>query len=446
MNLIFLNNGYFFKYVTLENKKFSFYANGFDDDIKFEIESFTDKEVVLKMFYKVFTLENEKVLSSGFYEKDTIIEESIITLKLNAKTDIDYTILSYDFDKGFYNRPHKMTFSYLEEKNINLKKASDEFGNEYVGGVLNGLKNGFGEFTYQTKTKYIGEFKDNIRSGLGTLVSAHEMYIGEFKGDAKSGMGTVYYTDGSKYYGKFISNKTAGLGIFKYKDGTYEIAKYFNDCLVGDENKDKRLYCRFKEEDKIDDTSIIIKEGVTTLNDTLAIKINSFDDVNLNFSLLYMEIDEDNKEKVVEKEYSVKKKDWFKTNYSYIYDSKNREGYVILSYMDESLKTDIDNYRYFLSNGGIFDGEMDGKYPKKGHLYLSDNEYYDGEFYNEKLNGYGEYHMPDGDYIKGEFLDDVPEGIVEYVYPTGLVEKRKYFSFAYPRSSSGVDMYKELED
>ena len=58
MNLIFLNNRYFFKYVTLENKHFSFYANGFDDDIKFEIVSSNEKEVVLKMIYKVFTFEN----------------------------------------------------------------------------------------------------------------------------------------------------------------------------------------------------------------------------------------------------------------------------------------------------------------------------------------------------------------------------------------------------
>ena len=445
MNLVFINNGYFFKYITLDTKEFSFYANGFDDDIKFEILNHNDNEVELKMFYNVFTYENELMISSGFYQKDIITESTIIKLKLNRTAKIPYTILSYDFNNGFINKPHDISISFLEEKNINLKRANDEFGNEYVGGVLDGLKNGFGEFTYATKTKYIGEFKNNIREGLGTLVSAHEMYVGEFKGDAKCGLGTVYYTDGSKYYGYFMSDKTCGLGIFKYKDGTYEIAKYFNDCLVGDENKDKRAYIRFKEEDLVTDTSIILNEGVTALNDTLAIKINKVLDDSLSFSLIYMEVDDNKKEIVKEESYTIKKLEWFKTNYSYIYDHNNKSGYFIISYMDESLKTGIDNYRYFLSNGGIFDGEMDGKYPKKGHLYISDNEYYDGEFYNEKLDGDGVYHMPDGDTIKGKFLEDVPEGIVEYTYPTGAVEKRKYFSFAYPRSN-GVDMYKDLEE
>ncbi len=175
MNLVFINNGYFFKYITLDTKEFSFYANGFDDDIKFEILNHNDNEVELKMFYKVFTYENELMISSGFYQKDIITESTIIKLKLNRTAKIPYTILSYDFNNGFINKPHDINISFLEEKNINLKRANDEFGNEYVGGVLNGLKNGFGEFTYATKTKYIGEFKNNIREGLGTLVSAHEM-------------------------------------------------------------------------------------------------------------------------------------------------------------------------------------------------------------------------------------------------------------------------------
>ena len=92
MNLVFINNGYFFKYITLDTKEFSFYANGFDDDIKFEILNHNDNEVELVKC-------NTAWQYNGGYRNSTYVNSHINgTYTYNVKGELIVTIGEYTDD------------------------------------------------------------------------------------------------------------------------------------------------------------------------------------------------------------------------------------------------------------------------------------------------------------------------------------------------------------
>lgn len=41
-------------------------------------------------------------------------------------------------------------------------------GDCYVGKYVNGLPDGYGEYTWANKSNYKGEFKQGVRSGIGS--------------------------------------------------------------------------------------------------------------------------------------------------------------------------------------------------------------------------------------------------------------------------------------
>ena len=52
--------------------------------------------------------------------------------------------------------------------------------------------------------KYVGEYKDGIPNGQGTITwSDGRKYVGEFKDGKKHGQGTSTYNDGGKYEGEW---------------------------------------------------------------------------------------------------------------------------------------------------------------------------------------------------------------------------------------------------
>jgi clan AA aspartic protease (TIGR02281 family) len=57
--------------------------------------------------------------------------------------------------------------------------------------------NGQGTYTWSDGSKYVGEFKDDLKSGLGTFTAANgDKYIGEYKDDRPDGQG-IYVSAGS---------------------------------------------------------------------------------------------------------------------------------------------------------------------------------------------------------------------------------------------------------
>jgi antitoxin component YwqK of YwqJK toxin-antitoxin module len=72
-------------------------------------------------------------------------------------------------------------------------------------------------------------------------------YIGQFKDGLKHGIGTFFYADGSKYQGEFRFNLKHGIGIFTKDDGNIEVAKYVEDRATEkiSENIDPNFFFHF---------------------------------------------------------------------------------------------------------------------------------------------------------------------------------------------------------
>ena len=64
---------------------------------------------------------------------------------------------------------------------------------------------------------YMGELKNNERSGYGIFYCDEYVYKGGWKNNAEDGFGICYYSDGSRYEGDWCNSQRHGYGIF-YKD------------------------------------------------------------------------------------------------------------------------------------------------------------------------------------------------------------------------------------
>jgi hypothetical protein len=97
-------------------------------------------------------------------------------------------------------------------------------GQKYVGEFLNSKRQGLGVETYPENepngaVSYDGEWKEDLRSGTGTQTwKSGDKYVGEWKDGSRTGKGTYYWSDGQKYVGEFLNSKRHGLGIATYPE------------------------------------------------------------------------------------------------------------------------------------------------------------------------------------------------------------------------------------
>jgi hypothetical protein len=102
--------------------------------------------------------------------------------------------------------------------------------NKFEGEIENGQPNGNGIWTQCCGSKYVGQFVNGLREGIGTFTwSIHSpngvgMYEGEYKKNRQSGKGIRTRSDGSKYDGIWKNGKL-WKGTIYLKDGTI-LSKY----------------------------------------------------------------------------------------------------------------------------------------------------------------------------------------------------------------------------
>jgi hypothetical protein len=107
-------------------------------------------------------------------------------------------------------------------------------GNRYVGEYRNGQRNGLGTYRFANGDKYVGEFKDDQPNGRGTFTLANgSKYVGEFKDGYQDGNGTYTYADGSRYVGKFEDGKRNGQGTLTFADGSKYVGEFKNNQASG---------------------------------------------------------------------------------------------------------------------------------------------------------------------------------------------------------------------
>ncbi len=94
--------------------------------------------------------------------------------------------------------------------------------------------NCFGPYVWNSGDKYVGEWKNDNRTGQGTYIhSSGEKYIGEFLNNKRNGQGYNTWADGSKYVGQYKDNKRHGRGTFTWANGDKYEGEYKNDNRHG---------------------------------------------------------------------------------------------------------------------------------------------------------------------------------------------------------------------
>eukprot|EP01124_Arcella_intermedia_P033746 TRINITY_DN8180_c0_g1_i1.p1 TRINITY_DN8180_c0_g1~~TRINITY_DN8180_c0_g1_i1.p1 ORF type:complete len:1041 (+),score=147.12 TRINITY_DN8180_c0_g1_i1:443-3124(+) len=123
-------------------------------------------------------------------------------------------------------------------------ESTSTSGSTYVGYWKAGLRDGTGDAVYPNGDYYVGEWKEGRRDGLGVFKSpsgcSYEgfwrlgsfsgygklegkagKYVGEFSHGLRNGPGVMNYKDGSVYDGEWKSDLWSGDGKYSNTDGVY---------------------------------------------------------------------------------------------------------------------------------------------------------------------------------------------------------------------------------
>ena len=86
--------------------------------------------------------------------------------------------------------------------------------------------NCFGE-VIDSGDRYVGEFKDNKASGIGTITAPDgRRYVGEFKDDEIHGTGTMTFPDGATHVGRWVKGFAEGRGTYTSASGEKYVGEF----------------------------------------------------------------------------------------------------------------------------------------------------------------------------------------------------------------------------
>ena len=99
-----------------------------------------------------------------------------------------------------------------------------EDGGYYSGEWRLNMKVGVGQMVDNRKNKYAGEWKMNRKSGVGIMISENGYrYSGEWKNGKMNGPGILFHPNGESMYTTFRNDTVpeGAYGVYTFKDGTY---------------------------------------------------------------------------------------------------------------------------------------------------------------------------------------------------------------------------------
>ena len=146
----------------------------------------------------------------------------------SIKKDLEFTIKKYD--NGNYEGEIK------NDMKEGYGKYTTDDGTYYIGQFSHDLRHGKGADYYQNNSiMHEGDFENDVLDGNGKFYDIDgSYYIGQFSNWMKHGKGTEYYPDGKiKYEGNYVNGKREGKGKYIYKSGDYYIGDFLDDAQHG---------------------------------------------------------------------------------------------------------------------------------------------------------------------------------------------------------------------
>ena len=239
---------------------------------------------------------------------------------------------------------------------------------------------------------YVGEQDANgHRSGKGKILyQIGSMYEGGFVNNKYDGNGVYTWEDGDKYEGGWKDGERNGTGTFTKADGTLRMGKFIDGSMKGDGielSADRKTAWKLKDGEK--DTQISMGRAKA-----LAMK---------EFGV------------------SIPKASTTPTT-----NGKGKPGLfarMLSKYDDHGNRMHKDNGEW-----GSWNGELDsnGQRVGNGIMTYEVGATYDGDFENDKYNGFGTYTWPDNDIYEGGWLNGERHGVGIFRSHDGSVE---YCSF-----------------
>mmetsp|Transcript_9988 Transcript_9988/g.17867 ORF Transcript_9988/g.17867 Transcript_9988/m.17867 type:complete len:414 (+) Transcript_9988:2-1243(+) len=127
---------------------------------------------------------------------------------------------------------------YIGEFKENLRHGMGRYffpdGSCYDGQWRDGVMHGRGVFTWPDNSVYDGEWKDGKRTGQGLLKAGDGfIYDGTWVNNSMEGRGVAIYPSGQKFEGMFSNGRREGRGTIHFTNGaTYE-GRFRDDAVDG---------------------------------------------------------------------------------------------------------------------------------------------------------------------------------------------------------------------
>ena len=373
-----LNYYQYFKHINECNYKFK--------NLQYEcqVEKYNYKNKIFEKCLfcsKIENVENHFKICAFFVYKCLFCNKNILSINLKEHTEKECKIRFLTL-----NDEEKYIGEYQNNKREGIGKLYIENQIQYEGYWKNDKKEGFGILHLNNIIKYEGEWKDDKKNGYGILTCEYPgkftQYKGEFKNDFFNGYGKLESRQ-LKYEGSWKNNELNGFGIVT----TYQGLKYIGELKDSKKTGYGEIYypngSSYKGQWKNE-----LREGYGVLYDSnrLLYKGEWKNDLFEGYGILYL-----NEDIFYEGE--------FKKNF--------KQGYGIIS----------------TKNKIIYKGEFkDNKMCGIGILSSpSNNEKYEGEWKNNEKNGYGILSGFNYTY-EGEWKDDKILGFGIAYSPEGRIE------------------------
>jgi hypothetical protein len=169
-------------------------------------------------------------------ESDQIFSNEPVTINYEDDTYVGHMINGLKNGKGKYTFKNGNIYDgeYKNDK-MNGYGIYEDMEFIYEGYFLNDKKHGQGSEVNKTNTyRYEGEWKDNLKNGLGKeILPDKSRYEGTYLNGKKNGKGKLYLSNGSIYDGELKNDKLEGHGTLKWSDDKIYIGQWQDSCLSG---------------------------------------------------------------------------------------------------------------------------------------------------------------------------------------------------------------------